>query len=955
MTPLGTATGRTAPQVPVALWQLRLLGGFSLDDGQQPLTRLSSRAAVQLLARLALAPGRQHAREELIELLWPGVEPDAGRNRLRQTLFSLKAVLEPPGGSRVLLADRRAVWLVPHTVWCDVPAFEQAVRARCHEEALALYRGELLPGLYDDWVHDERQRLQALADRLPEPAPGRPPPAAEAASGAPAGAAGQATAPMAQPWATRTTPAALRLPHYLTRLVGADLSGARLRELVRQQRLVTVLGAGGCGKTRLAVEVARQLSDPELPGDPAAFDRVMFVSLVGCLSGTQLLDGLLMSLQIGGTGDPFEKLQAALDSQRLLLILDNAEQLDDGGVATLVALAEQLPAVHWLVTSRRPLGVDGEQRFMLEPLELPAAGAPLAELGLSAAIALFVDRARAHRPDFHLTAGNRDSVIELVTWLGGLPLAIELAASRSRSVTPAQMLALLQGRPAATAGDVGSGLTWLARRGPRGGRDARQTSMRAVMDWSWDLLHPTRHALLVALSAFPGGASREAARFVLMHLDPDGPALPSAEVQCWLDDLIDHSLVQLRSRPSTGAAPEPAARHTMVPPLREYVASRLPAPERLRLQAGLLAWAQAWAHQLPATPPLAEVRDELPNLLAALATAREAGAGSQALALALSLQPAWSEIALPGSALDLLCQVLELPGLPAELAAPGHALVAWSAHEAGLREMATRHADRAQVLLADLQENALKAQVLHRVARMRWRIHRDSAGARQWLALALPLAQQQGLHGVHGALLSLEAHLAAAVDHDAARASELSRQALALCRLTGNAHLVNAHRFNAAVNLILGGTPSQALPELALLAAEGRALNDWDLAAGALDASGTALLALRRWAESAHAHRESLAMAWQAMDALAIIYALWNIAPALARLRRPRLAALAMGHAAQAWPRRFGEFDASDLRDLRRLRRFVRVLMPAAEAEAAWQAGRTQGLAEVVRAVLDQG
>lgn len=966
---LGTGqadTGQRAAQVgSVALWHLRLLGGFELDDGQQVLTRLASRHAVQLLMRLALAPGRQHAREELIELLWPDAEASAGRNRLRQTLFNLKAVLEPPGSGSVVLADRRAVWLQPDTLWCDVPAFERALRERRHDDARALYRGELLPGLYDEWIHEERQRLQALADRLMD-APAVPgPPAAPRSPSATARTAEPAPHPPSGLTATgnplpRPSPA-LRLPHYLTRLIGADQAGTRLRELVRQQPLVTVLGAGGSGKTRLAVEVARHLLREGDAASPADFERVLFISLVGCIQASSLLDALVVTLQLGGAGEPFEKLRAALDGQRLLLLLDNAEQLDDAAVALLARLADALPQAHWLVTSRRPLGLDGEQRFILEPLAPPAADAPQDEVALNAAIALFVDRARAHRPDFHVHPANRDSLVALVHWLGGLPLAIELAASRSRSLSPGGMLALLEGTTRGPDDEAGPRLSWLARRGPRNGRDARQASMLTVLQWSWDLLTPAQQSMLRAVSMFPAGASRRAAGLVFDALHPPPAEHPrtgsaAAQVQALLDDLLDHSLVHHRAQALHGAETATASagegRYGLNPPVREFVVLKTLSEEACRLRAGMLSWAAGWAAALPATPPLEEVRQELPNLLASLASALADGLGQQALSLVLSLQPAWAEIALPGSALDMLDQMLALPALPPDLAAQGHALAAWSSHDAGRRDAASRHADSALALLPSVSDETLGAQVLHRVARMRWRIQRDSEAARELLRRALPVAQQHHMDGLHGALLSLEAHLAVAVDQDSARAHALSRQALALCRRTGNAHVVNAHRFNAAMGLILAGEPAQALPELQLLATEGRALHDWDLAAGALDATGTALLALRRWDEAAQAHRESLAIAWQAMDALAIVYALWNIAPALARLRRPRLAAWAMGHAAQAWPRHFGELDESDLRDLRRVRRFVRTLLQQAEAEAAWEAGRTAGLAEVVAAVL---
>ncbi len=143
----------------LARWRVRLLGGLRLSDGEQTITRLPSRAVTVLLARLALAPERAHAREELVELLWPGVAPAVGRNRLRQALSTLKSLLEPAGripAQPVLQADRISVRVVSGTIACDAVQFERCIRAGRADAARALYGGELLPGFYDDWVDEER-------------------------------------------------------------------------------------------------------------------------------------------------------------------------------------------------------------------------------------------------------------------------------------------------------------------------------------------------------------------------------------------------------------------------------------------------------------------------------------------------------------------------------------------------------------------------------------------------------------------------------------------------------------------------------------------------------------------------------------------------------------------------------------------------------------------------------
>jgi DNA-binding SARP family transcriptional activator len=164
-------------------WTLQLLGGMQASDGTQTLSRWPSRAVAALLARLALAPERAHSREELVELLWPGVSIEVGRNRLRQALSSLKSLIEPVADrSRLIIAaDRLLLRVTPGAVACDVRAFEHHVLAGHFDAARALYRGELMPGFYDEWVIEERRRLATLFERgfsgpppAPAPAPRRP-------------------------------------------------------------------------------------------------------------------------------------------------------------------------------------------------------------------------------------------------------------------------------------------------------------------------------------------------------------------------------------------------------------------------------------------------------------------------------------------------------------------------------------------------------------------------------------------------------------------------------------------------------------------------------------------------------------------------------------------------------------------------------------------------------------
>ena len=472
----------------------------AIGGGGQRIDHFPSRAVAVLLARLALAPDRAHAREELVELLWPGVAPDVGRNRLRQTLSTLKSLLEPSGDAAgaVLRADRLHVRVLPGALDCDARRFEALARAGQAAAARALYGGDLMPGFYDDWVVDERRRLAALQEQLAAVPP--------ALSGGPAGRA--ASEPAAE------QPAAPRLPGDLTRLFGAEPVTTLLQTLVPAQRLVTLLGPGGSGKTRLAVETASALRLV-----PKLFDAVAFVPLVNCVNALQVADAVAAALPLPGSAGPdksqdkaklADRLVNALGDRRALLVLDNMEQLTGQAEPLLADWLAQLPGLHLLVTSRHALEIDGERCVQIEPLPLPRPDDSLADAAHNPAVALFVDRARAARADFHLGARNQTDIVALVGVLEGMPLAIELAAARIRSFSLRDMLQRLQ-TPPATAGAT-PGLDLLSRSGPRAGLDARHASMQHTIAWSWQLLSAAEQALLGGLTTFRGGFTARAVR-----------------------------------------------------------------------------------------------------------------------------------------------------------------------------------------------------------------------------------------------------------------------------------------------------------------------------------------------------------------------------------------------------------------------------------------------------------
>ena len=285
------------------------------------------------------------------------------------------------------------------------------------------------------------------------------------------------------------------LPVPATALIGREAEAARLIALVRAGRaqLVTLVGAPGIGKTRLALAVATALRDA-FPGG------VRLVELAALTTPDAIVPAIARALGENQTlaERPAEQLAAYLRDKRLLLVLDNFEHLP-AGAAIIQALLQAAPGVQVLATSRSPLGIYGEQEYPVPALrvpDLPATGAP-AEIADYEAVRLFVARARDIDPDFALTAENAASVAAICARLDGLPLAIELAAARSRILPPAALLARLGRRlDLLTGGAVNL--------------PPRQRTLRAAIEWSYGLLSADEQQLFARLAVFQGGVTLEA-------------------------------------------------------------------------------------------------------------------------------------------------------------------------------------------------------------------------------------------------------------------------------------------------------------------------------------------------------------------------------------------------------------------------------------------------------------
>lgn len=913
-----------------ARWHVGLLGGLRLSDGAQHLTRLPSRAVTALLARLAMAPERAHPREELIELLWPGVDASTGRNRLRQALSTLKSVLEPAGQEGlqpVLLADRNHVRVHAGSLACDAVQFERHVRAGRAAAAQDAYRGELLPGFYDDWIDEERLRLAALHDRVAFAAQPQAetltPPASQ-------------RAPDAQP-----TPRRVTLPSYLTRMFGAHTQAERLRALVLAQRLVTLVGPGGAGKTRLAVEVAHSLrehADWPLPvPDPALpFDLIAFVQLAACTTRAQMSDALTGALQIEpGAADALHALTEALSGRRALLVLDNFEQLAGLAEDLIEQLVTRLPGLHVLVTSRRPLGLDGEHEFGVATLELPPRDAGLEGASGNAAVELFVERARAVRSDFHLSARNAPTLVALVRALEGMPLAIELAASRVRSIAPAQMLARL-GEPGTPRLDL------LARSGTRSAPDARHASMQRAIAWSWELLEPQQAQLLCALTVFAGEFTG-AAVFALVGAAPG--------TQQRLDELVANSLVHahVAAQPADADDTSETWRFSLYQPIREYAATQLDAATAHHWRGQLRAWALHWAQTLPTTPPLDLLRQQMPNLLAVLASAVDDGAPADAIDLLLALRRCLEDVELPAAGLVLLQAALDQCS-DAVLRSRGHSALGPMLFTAGQPDAALRHAELG-LQCAEL-DAAQRARALHSLARVRWRSRRRAADVEPLLDEAQALLGEDADLELRASLLALRAFVTNGHHRDHVKGEYLHAQALALWERQGNQHAIDSGRYNLAVCAQNLNRNTEVLHRIEPIIASARALNDWRRLSQSLNVRGNAHSGLHDWAKAFTDYQECIRIAWSNMASFDLAFGLWNLPRALLHLRRPEPALRLAAFAQAFWRNRFGDLSAADQRYLQRVRRLAARQLDAARIDALWREGQEMALVPAVGLAL---
>ncbi|MEU6429270.1 BTAD domain-containing putative transcriptional regulator [Microbispora sp. NPDC046973] len=591
--------------------RVELLGPFEVRNGDGAVVEVPGIRLRALLAALALEPGRIVTRARLVDWIWGQRPPADEVNALQALVSRLRRVL--PDG--VIEADSGGYRLAVAPDAVDVCRFERlvgqaraaepAARADLLRSALALWRGTAMAdiALRDSDAFDaavarlDELHISALGDRvdadirlgrgselvseLTELVAAYPlregfvaalmRALAEAGRTAEALTVYQRTRerladelgadPSAELSALHT--ALLRgelgersenhrtnLRAELTSFVGDAGHIAAVADLVFRHRLVTLTGAGGSGKTRLATETARTML-AELP------DGAWLVELASVRAGGDLAQAALTAIGLRDQallgaargGEPMDQLAAAVRERSILLILDNCEHVIEAAAAFVDRLLGECRRLRILATSREPLGITGEVLWQVEPLALPPDGADPSEAGSSPAVRLLRDRAALVRKDVGSDAHTLSAMARICRALDGIPLAIELAAARLRTMSVDQLARRLDDRFLLLTGGSRTALP-------------RHKTLRAVVDWSWDLLTEAERRVLRRLSVFSGGASLEAAERVC-----GDEAFAGEQVLDVLTALIEKSLLL--------ADGEDTPRYRMLGTIREYAAQRL--------------------------------------------------------------------------------------------------------------------------------------------------------------------------------------------------------------------------------------------------------------------------------------------------------------------------------------------------------------------------------------------
>ena len=571
----------------------------------------------------------------------------------------------------------------------------------------------------------------------------------------------------------------------VVRLIAGEEEGRSERSGVPTPGVVTLTGPGGCGKTRLALQVARDVVVAQATGQgpgPAAYpDGVCLTELAALSDPTLVAQTVAFALGVAETpGRPMaDALVEALAGRRFLLVLDNCEHLLDACAALTHAILRACPGVRVLATSREPLRVPGELVWPVPGLALPpeADGGhfdPPERLAGYAAVRLFLERARFARPGLAPTPGQLRTIERICRRLDGLPLAIELAAVRVRSLPVEQIAERLDDRFGLLTGG--------SRTAP-----ARQQTLRAAVGWSYDLLSDPERLLFERLSVFAGDWHLEAAEGVC----PDPGDVRREEVLDLLARLVDKSLVVAYE------APAGRARYRLLETLRQYARDRLAAGGGAEAVArrhaayylGLAERLEPHLRGSDQTARLDGLEQEIENLRAALSWSRTEAAGVEGaetgLRLAAALGQFWFIRGYHGEGRGWLDGALaRAPDSPAPLRAKALEASGYLAVWQGDRDLAGARLRAAVALAREAGDAPLLARSLQHLAQEVG----DGGDQGQRMVLleeSLALSREMGdRHGIADALNLLGRTARSRGDHE--RAAVLSGEALALYRELGD-------------------------------------------------------------------------------------------------------------------------------------------------------------------------
>ena len=509
------------------------------------------------------------------------------------------------------------------------------------------------------------------------------------------------------------------VPLRLSSFIGRKKEMGELRRLLVHTRLLTMLGPGGAGKTRLATEFAWAQSHRFADGQ-------ITIELVEVRDPALVPDAFARAAGIRlQAEDTIGTLVHRLISSEMLLVVDNCEHLTEAAATVVARLLAACPRLVVLATSRERLNLDGEVVWRLSPLALPQTADTFAIASDTEAVRLFVDRARNARPGFDIKPDNLPAIVAICRRLDGMPLAIELAAARASGLSPAEIMARLDDRLRLLTG------------GPRDA-DARHRTLRAAIDWSYQLLDPSERTLLQRLSIFAGPVRADAVERVC----GEAPLVPG-DVADGLQQLADKSMLQIE--PSVDGA----TRYRLLETIRDYAAGKLAAADTARLRDLHLAFyarltEEAYEARMHRGAMAEHLRlwNEMADMRAALDVAKRDL--DTEVRLLGNLRKLWMMFA-PHEGLSRLFGVLS--GVTAK-PTPGYARALWSLQalvgQTGHHEKSLFTPQQLTELALQSGEESLVAAGYLGIAYTSERIHRDLDTTRKYLLKAVAELRRSG-------------------------------------------------------------------------------------------------------------------------------------------------------------------------------------------------------------------